>query len=348
MTDLLTPTSADELAHSGATELSTPRLGFLGVGWIGRNRMEAIANAGLAEVAAVSDPSPEMVAAAKESAPGAEVADGLDALLEMGLDGIVIATPSALHAEQSIRALESGAAVFCQKPLGRDAAEAKRVVDSARAADRLLSVDFSYRFTEGMKEIRERILGGELGNVFAVDLVFHNAYGPDKAWFYDPALSGGGCVMDLGVHLVDLALWALRFPKVESVASSLYREGAALGTAPAVCEDYAVATVGLEGGTTVSLTCSWRVSAGQDAVIGASFYGTGGGAALKNVNGSFYDFTAELYHGTARETLASPPDAWGGRAAADWARRLAAGERFDPACERLVDVAAVLDRIYGR
>ena len=66
------------------------------------------------------------------------------------------------------------------------------------------------------------------------------------------------------------------------------------------------------------------------------------------MDGSFYDFTAELYHGTARETLATPPDAWGGRAAADWAERLSAGERFDPECERLVDVAAVLDRIYGR
>ena len=59
-----------------------------------------------------------------------------------------------------------------------------------------------------------------LGRTYAVDLVFHNAYGPDKAWFYDPALSGGGCVMDLGVHLVDLALWALDFPAVTKVSST--------------------------------------------------------------------------------------------------------------------------------
>ncbi|MDB5663011.1 MAG: gfo, partial [Sphingomonas bacterium] len=58
--------------------------------------------------------------------------------------------------------------------------------------------------------------------------------------------------------------------------------------------------------------------------------------------------TAERFSGTARETLASPPDAWGGRAAADWARRLAAGERFGTDAERLVDVARLLDRIYGR
>jgi hypothetical protein len=98
----------------------------------------------------------------------------------------------------------------------------------------------------------------------------------------------------------------------------------------------------------VQLACSWRLQAGCDAVISASLYGTEGGAALRNVNGSFYDFTAERFRGTARETLASPPDEWGGRAAADWARRVAQGERFDPSAERLVDVARVLDRIYGR
>jgi len=83
-------------------------------------------------------------------------------------------------------------------------------------------------------------------------------------------------------------------------------------------------------------------------VIAAEFQGTAGGAALRNESGSFYDFTAERFRGTARETLAAPPDDWGGRAAAEWAARLAAGEGFDPAAEELVAVAAVLDRIYGR
>ena len=327
---------------------SVPRLGFLGVGWIGRHRMEAIAKSGFGAVAAVSDPSAEMVSAARETAPDAAVVGSLDDLLSLGLDGIVIASPSALHAEQSIRALEAGVAVFCQKPLGRTADEVRRVVDAARAADRLLAVDLSYRFTEGMRRIRERVEAGELGKVFSVDLVFHNAYGPDKAWFYDPALSGGGCVMDLGVHLVDLAMWTLGFPAVEFVDGRLYAGGEPLADVRDRCEDYAVATVGLAGGTTVRLACSWRVSAGRDAVIEAAFYGTGGGAALRNVDGSFYDFTAELYHGTARETVASPPDEWGGRAGVDWARRLVGGARFDPEAERLVTVAEVLDRIYGR
>jgi predicted dehydrogenase len=325
-----------------------PRIGFLGIGWIGRHRMAAMIDTGDIEVAAISDPSAEMTAEASALAPNAATAGSLDDMLAMGLDGIVIATPSAMHAEQSIRALEAGVAVFCQKPLGRNAAEARAVVEAARAADRLLTVDLSYRFTAGMTRIADLVRSGALGRVHAIDLVFHNAYGPDKPWFYDRALSGGGCVMDLGVHLVDLALWTMDFPELRgSVQASLSAGGVPLKAGDQSVEDFAVASFALEDGPNVRLACSWRLHAGHEAVISATFYGTQGGAALRNVGGSFYDFTAEHYRGTTSETLTTPPDDWGGRAAADWAQRLATGERFDPAAERLVRVADVLDRIYA-
>jgi predicted dehydrogenase len=340
----------DLLAEPVAALATTrrPRIGFLGVGWIGRHRMEAILAADVVDAVGVADPSAEMTGQAARLAPGASIALDLEGLLDLDLDGLVIATPSALHAEQAIAALERGVAVFCQKPLGRTAREASAVVEAARRADRLLAVDLSYRFTDGMQRIRETLRSGELGQVFAVDLVFHNAYGPDKPWFYDPALSGGGCVMDLGVHLVDLALWSLDFPGVTNVTSTLMAKGAPLPFGANAVEDYAVATLTLDTGAIVRLACSWRLHAGEPAVIGAAFQGVGGGAALRNIGGSFYDFAADRLDGTTRRNLAAPPDAWGGRAAADWASRLAAGTRFDPHAERLVDVARVLDRIYQR
>ncbi|MFD1611620.1 Gfo/Idh/MocA family protein [Sphingomonas tabacisoli] len=322
-----------------------PRIGFLGTGWIGRHRMEAMLATGAVEAAAFCDPSPECAAEAGKLAPDAAPADSLEGMLALGLDGIVIATPSALHAEQSVQALEAGAAVFCQKPLGRTAAEARAVVEAARQADRLLSVDLSYRHTEAMRRIAGLIREGALGEVFAVDLVFHNAYGPDKPWFYDPVQSGGGCVIDLGVHLVDLALWALDFPEVEAVDARLLSGARPL--AAGQVEDYAVAQF-RAGAAEIRLACSWRLQAGRDAVIEASFYGTQGGAALRNVNGSFYDFTAERFSGTASERLADPPDAWGGRAAAAWATQLAVSPAFDPAAEQFIRSAEVLDHIYGR
>lgn len=327
---------------------AVPRLGFLGVGWIGRHRMEAIVESGAAQVAAIADPSSKMVAAARDAAPDAAVVGSLDELLDSGVDGVVIATPSALHAEQSIRALDAGAAVFCQKPVGRTAAEVRDVVDAARRADRLLGVDLSYRFTEAAQQVREVVRRGELGRVYAADLVFHNAYGPDKEWFYDPARAGGGCVMDLGVHLVDLALWMLGFPEVRDVSGRLYGGGEPLGPEPDRVEDFATAQLDLDGGISIRIACSWRLHAGEDAAISAAFYGTEGGARLTNVNGSFYDLRAERLHGTRRESLAEPPDAWGGRAAVEWARRLAAGERWSAEAEQLVPVAEALDQIYGR
>jgi predicted dehydrogenase len=200
-----------------------------------------------------------------------------------------------------------------------------------------------------MRRIRDLVRASELGRIYAADLVFHNAYGPDKPWFYEPAAAGGGCLMDLGVHLVDLALWTFDRPQVGRVSGSkLFAKGEPLGARPDCVEDYAIATLEFASGAVARIACSWRLQAGCDAVISASFYGTEGGAALRNVNGSFYDFVAERYRGTAREMLASPPDAWGGRAAVDWAARLASGEGYDPAVEQLIDVHRTVDQIYGR
>lgn len=341
MTDMLA-------APQRVTCTRRPRIGFLGVGWIGRNRMEAMLANGAVEAVALVEPDAAMAEGALALAPTATRAASLEELLTLDLDGIVIATPSALHAAQSLRALEAGVAVFCQKPLGRTAAENRAVVDAARAGDLLLGVDFSYRHTAGLRRIRDLVQQGELGEVHAVDLTFHNAYGPDKPWFYDPAQSGGGCVMDLGIHLVDLALWVLDFPVVTRVTSQLFANGARLASPADRGEDYAVATLELASGAVVRLACSWRLNAGCDAVIAADFYGPAGGAAFRNVGGSFYDFTVERFRGTSRETLASPPDTWGGRAAAVWARHLAEGAGYDPEAERLVDVARVVDQLYGR
>ena len=321
------------------------RLGFLGVGWIGRDRMKAVVASGLAEAALVADASPEAAEAAAAEV-GAQVVSP-EELLTAGLDGVVIATPSALHAEQSLTALGHGAAVFCQKPLGRDAVETAAVVQAARRADRLLGVDLSYRHLAATAALREQL--PTIGDVYAAELVFHNAYGPDKAWFRDPALSGGGCVIDLGTHLVDLALHLLGPVDVEDVSARLFAGGRPLDRRRSdVVEDFATATLELAGGTVLTLGCSWNLHAGQEAVIGATFYGTQGAVGLSNVGGSFYDFRAVRHTGTTSKVLVEPPDDWGGRAAVEWTRRIAAGDRFDPAADELITTAAVLDRMYGR
>jgi predicted dehydrogenase len=324
--------------------VTRPRLGFLGVGWIGRHRLQAALEHGGGEIVAIADPSAERRSSALAIAPAAIACESFEHLLGLQLDAIVIATPSALHAEQAITALRRGLAVFCQKPLARSGSEVRRVVEIARAADRLLGLDLSYRHTEAATRLKRLIGSGELGKLFALDLVFHNAYGPEGAWFYDKAQSGGGCVIDLGVHLVDLAVWLLDFPAVKHVSSQLFASGERL--TPGRVEDYAAVQLELAGDIALRLTCSWRLSAGRDAVIELGAYGTAGGAAIKNVKGSFYDFIAERYRGTQTERLVEPPDAWGGRAICSFIESLAQSRRYHPSADRFIEVANVLDAIY--
>ena len=269
-------------------------------------------------------------------------------MLEAELDAVVIATPSAMHAEQAIEALDRGLAVFCQKPLGRNAAETREVIERAKRNDLLLGVDLSYRYMSEVKAVCDLVRRGELGKVFAADLVFHNAYGPDKPWFYNRKLSGGGCVIDLGIHLVDLALWALDFPEVFDVSSRLFAQGEALAKAEQSVEDFAQARIDLADGSCIQIACSWKLPAGRDAVISGTFYGTKGAASFFNINGSFFEFAAEKFQGTKRELLAHTKEEWAGKAAVDWATRLAGGKTYDPAVEQLVRVAETLDRIYER
>jgi predicted dehydrogenase len=322
------------------------RLGFAGVGWIGRARMQSLIASGAGEVVAIADPTDSCLHAASALEPKARLERDFEALLELELDGIVLATPSALHAAQSLAALERGIAVFCQKPLGCNAHEARAIVDAARRADRLLGVDYVYRHTVAARALRELVQGGALGRVQALQLTFHNAYGPDKPWFYDRQLAGGGCLVDLGSHLVDLALWLLDFPAVDHACGAVLHAGSPLEAHGADVEDFACAQLALSSGSVAQLQCSWRLHAGRDAQIEVALYGSHAGAALRNVNGSFYDFEAHLLRGTSSERVAAPPDDWGGRALVAFARALQEGGRFERNAERFVQVAAVLDAIY--
>ena len=337
------------LVRNSIDILQKPRLAFLGVGWIGRNRMEAIAGSSLAQVSAIADADIANSHAAAAGFPDATVFEGYkDILADPSIDGIVIATPSALHAEQVMLALQAGKAVFCQKPLARNFQETQNIVAAARDADKLLAVDFSYRYTKAMQSIARLVESGALGKIYAVQLTFHNAYGPDKPWFYDPKLSGGGCVMDLGIHLVDLALWILHFPDITGVESRLYQKGKAMKSLEGMVEDYAFSSIDLADGCHLNLNCSWNLPAGKEAVIEAVFYGTNGGAAFRNVNGSFYDFTAEHFTGTKTETLFAGKDNWGGQAGISWVKKLASGAAFDEQNYDFLKIAALIDQIYRR
>jgi len=332
---------------SSDIDIKACRLGFLGLGWIGRHRMNALLSSNKISSIAFMEPLPENAEEALKLAPHAIVCDTFEDMLHENIDGVVIATPSALHAQQTIKALDAGKAVFCQKPLARTAMETLAVIHTACRNDRLLGVDFSYRFMVGSKIMKKLIDTNDIGEIFAIDCMFHNAYGPDKQWFYDPKRSGGGCVIDLGIHLIDMVLWLFDFREVKNITSNLYANGRILDRPNDECvEDYAHINFTLDSTVSVRTACSWRLSAGQDAVIAITLYGTNGGLSMYNLNGSFFDFRTERFRGTQREVLQEYPDDWGGGAALDWLDSLIYNNRYDASAARLVDVAKIIDKVY--
>lgn len=323
-----------------------PRLGFIGLGWIGRKRLDALAPESI-EVAALMDSDPGRLHSASQAHPDAAATQSVESMFDAGLDGVVIATPNGLHAEQAIACLARGIPVFCQKPLATNLADVERVVAAARDADRLLGIDFCYRHVSGMPELRRRLRAGEIGDVVAVDLTFHNAYGPDKSWCQDRRLAGGGCLMDLGVHLLDLSLWLQGMPPTERVRSRLFAQGSPVQAGDSV-EDLAFAEFIQANGAIVRLACSWHAHIGQGAIIQVAIAGTRGGAQWTNIDGSFYDFQLDLIHGTNRERLSSSgeSDDWGPRALQSWIEQLRISNHFDPEANDIIRSAALIEEVY--
>jgi predicted dehydrogenase len=324
-----------------------PRLGFVGLGWIGRKRLDAVAATGMIEVAAIADADESRVADAQHAYPQAERASSLNHLLDQDLDGVVIATPNGAHAEQVLASLRRGLPVFCQKPLATTASDTQRAIEAARDADRLLATDYSYRHVQGMSRLREIIRARELGEMLSLDLVFHNAYGPSKQWCHDRQQAGGGCLLDLGVHLFDLALWLQDSPEMRVVSSRMFAQGRQRPPGSDAIEDLAYVELEQSNGAIVRIACSWHADIGCDAIIRADLHAQRGGASWYNVNHSFVDFNIDVFRGTQRECVGVSRDDWGPGALLQWIEQLRHDPSFDPSAWDILNGARLIERAYN-
>jgi predicted dehydrogenase len=282
-------------------------------------------------------------------APGARPSTRWKNCCGTTLDGVVIATPSALHAQQALAALERGLAVFCQKPLARTAQENARHRRSraqGRPAARLRPVLPAHRGDAPHPQLRgrRRARAGVRRRPGVPQRLR-----PGQVLGARSALAGGGCAIDLGIHLVDLALWTLGFPGSSASPAACTRRASGCRLAPTSVEDYAVAQLELAGGAVVRIACSWNLSGGRDAVIEAHFHGSRGGAAMQQRQRLVLRLRRRALprhaaHAAGRTAgrLGRPGHRRLGAAAG---RRRALRKRHRIACCRW---PTVLDRIYGR
>lgn len=183
----------------------TVGVGFIGAGSIAEYHLGGLAAAGGASVRAIAARSPTRAGPLAARYGIADVATDWRALLDRrDVDAVIIATPDDTHRDIACAAAQAGKAVMLQKPMARNAAECRDIIAASRRAGIFLQVSFMHRYFEEVVRLREILAGGKAGKVFAVHQ--RNATpGPDWGdWFYSRAQVGGGVVVQLGVHGIDL------------------------------------------------------------------------------------------------------------------------------------------------
>lgn len=254
-----------------------------------------------AEVAALSDVSRSSAAAAAKEAPGAKIYDDYRELLaDPSLDIIDISTPNLYHSQLAIAALQQGKHVFCEKPDAVSPEEAEKMADAARASGKLLMTMRNNRFSEQAKFIKRFIGEGKLGDLYMGRCGWIRRRGiPGRGgWFTTKALSGGGPLIDLGVHMIDLAVWLADNPQPVAVSGATYRKFAdrtdTKGDLPQGTfdvEDLAAGFIRFDNGACLQLEFSWASHIAEEQKF-VEWRGTEGGFSL--INNKLRIFTDSL------------------------------------------------------
>lgn len=185
------------------------RCGLIGAGVVGSLRAEALGRVAGAELVAVADVDLDRARTVASAASGgsAKASDDHRSVLEIpGIDAVVVSTPVHLHAEHVIDALESGKHVLCEKPLSNDVDSCRRMVAAAERAGRVLATGFNYRYFPAVKFLKRAVDEGRIGRLEHLR-AFGGHDGLDNFradWMYRGELSGGGAMMDIGLHVTDL------------------------------------------------------------------------------------------------------------------------------------------------
>jgi predicted dehydrogenase len=280
------------------------RCGVIGVG-MGKGHVKGYQSHKRAEVVALADVDPNRLkAAATELGIARQYTDPLVMLRKENLDVVSVATPNKFHKPLTLAALEAGCHVLCEKPMAMNAAEAREMADTAEKAKRRLMINFSYRFTEQSWALKGQVASGILGDIYFARTIWHRRRGLPGfgGWFGKKDLAGGGPLIDLGVHRIDLALWLMGYPRpvwvmggtYDPIASELARkQGREFDV-----EDLAVAMVRFDNGAMLEIEASWAANIAEREMMETRLFGTRGGLVQRNLNEG-YAYEAELY--TERE-----------------------------------------------
>ncbi len=319
------------------------RLGIVGAGAIAQvGHLPALKRLKGVEVVGICDNDMSKARTLADRFGVADVYEDIEELMEYdALDALVICTPNHLHESQIDAALAAGLHVFVERPLALSAAGAQKLVKTALKHDRIVMVGANHRYRPDVQQIRSYIQSGELGELESIRAWWFLARAgrATLGWRQRRDTAGGGAMLDLGLGLLDLALWLAGFPAIERV-SAVLPERREKGV-----EQSGTAMVALESGSAIHLDTSWR------------FVGPGDrfGIAVRASKGSAWINPLAIwkeFHGVAKDvapTVArSRETPFEFSVRAQWAHFFAAirGEVPAPSLAEQVTLHKAMDAIY--
>ncbi len=276
------------------------RAGVIGLG-MGRNHVKGFQSHPCVDVVACADVSVEKrIYAEKELGVPATYESYEEMCEKEKLDIVGIAVPNAYHKSVTCTALKSGAHVLCEKPMAMTAKEAEEMAACAETEGKRLMINFSFRFSQQAWALKKLTETGFLGFPYYAHSMWLRRRGMPGfgGWFGQKKCAGGGPMIDLGVHRIDLALWLMDYPTPNwvmarmsnHIASRLAeKEGKEFDV-----EDFATAMVTFTNGASMDIQASWAGNLEQQELMATRIMGTDGGLLQKNIDGG-YTFDAHIF-----------------------------------------------------
>jgi predicted dehydrogenase len=271
----------------------------VGVGWAGVQHAEAYAKLPGVELAGIAGlEEPVRVELASRLGVERHVASWEELFEDDTLDVVSVAVPTFLHAPITVAAFERGLHVLCEKPIARSVEEADAMVAAARGAGRVLDVAFNHRQRGDIQTLRRVVESGTLGRIYYAKAWWLRRTGIPTlgSWFTNREMAGGGPLLDIGIHVLDYALFLLGQPQVQTVSASTYDLLGSAGFGGSATsdktgdgggfdvEDLATGFLRLDDGGTLLVEASWAAHRTAGDEFGITLFGTEGGADLRVVD----------------------------------------------------------------
>ena len=276
------------------------RCGVIGLG-MGKGHIKGYQSHPQAEVVAIADLNADLLSKVGDDFDVPGRYDSAKAMLaQEKLDVVSVVAPNKFHKPLTIAALEAGCHVLCEKPIAMNAREGQAMVDMAEKARKRLMINFAQRFADQSVALKKQVDAGVLGDIYFGRTTWHRRRGIPKfgGWFGQKALAGGGPLVDIGVHRLDMALWLMGFPEPTWVMGGTYNAVASVLARKQRkkfdVEDLAAAMIRFENGAMLVLEASWAANIAEKELMETRLFGAKGGLVQRNV-GEGYQYEAEIY-----------------------------------------------------